>query len=84
MDDGMERRMLGNELLRYYGKTDDTANFRSLIATMSDEPTKRSYALVLVNDGNLTGAQAVFNSLNSSDPENQDFSKLYSVVRYQK
>jgi hypothetical protein len=84
MDDGMERKLLGNELLRYYGKTDDTANFRSLIATMSDEPTKRSYALVLVHDGNLTGAQAVFNSLNSSDPENQDFSKLYSVVRYQK
>ncbi|MBK9961011.1 MAG: hypothetical protein IPP06_06655 [Saprospiraceae bacterium] len=84
MDDGMERRMLGNELLRYYGKTDDTANFRLLIATMTDEPTKRSYTLVLVNDGNLTGAQSVFNTLNSSDPENQDFNKLYSVVRYQK
>ncbi|MBK7880376.1 MAG: T9SS type A sorting domain-containing protein [Saprospiraceae bacterium] len=84
MGDGMERRMLGNELLRYYGKTDDTANFKSLIATMTDEPTKRSYALVLVNDGNLTGAQAVVNTLNGSDPENQDFNKLYSVVRYQK
>ena len=84
MDDGMERRMLGNELLRYYSRTDDTASFRSLIATMTDEPTKRSYALVLVNDGNLTGAHAVYNTLNSSDPENQDFNKLYSVVRYQK
>ncbi|NOT37042.1 MAG: T9SS type A sorting domain-containing protein [Saprospiraceae bacterium] len=82
LPDGEERQLLVNDLIRYYIGAGNSENIHTLLQNESNENYKMTYAMLLLNEGNITGAQAVVASLPISSSETSSFTTYFNVLLY--
>ena len=80
MDEGFNKDVIVNELLRYYYQHNHTEDAESLLADLSGDNYKLDYALLLANSGNYTQADSVIDHISSSSDEKSDLQTYISVI----
>ncbi len=79
MDEGMQRDLLGNDLLSYYSSVGDMNNFNLILSGMTDDGSRRMYSLHLLNQGNSTQAYNIASGLDMNDADNSDFLDVLNI-----
>ncbi|MCC7026228.1 MAG: hypothetical protein IT265_04690 [Saprospiraceae bacterium] len=80
MDDGPFKSVIINELLRYYFKNNLTEDADNLLATQTSVDNKFTRAMLLLDQGNFSGATAVINSIPSNSDEKADMITFFNVI----
>ncbi len=80
MDEGFNKDVIVNELLRYYYQHNQTEDAESLLAELSGDNYKLDYALLLANSGNYTQADSVIDHISSNSDEKSDLQTFISVI----
>ena len=80
MSDGMKRRLLGNDLLRFYSANNLIVDFMAVLSGMNDDENKRMYAQILLNHGQISQAQAVVATLDMNLLDNISFGSFFNIL----
>ncbi|HUN15199.1 MAG TPA: hypothetical protein PK622_00225 [Saprospiraceae bacterium] len=81
MGDGMQKALLGNQLLSYYISNNESENFNNLFSSMTDVSSRRNYALHLLNLGQTAQATIVVNALANTSQEDADFLLVFNILK---
>lgn len=82
MPEGTERELLVNELLRYYVAASEIDTILLLLDVESGENYKMALALLLLNQGEISEAIDVVESLSGNSSETQSFSEFFYILVY--
>ncbi len=80
--EGTERQLLVNELLRYYVAASEIDTILLLLDVESGENYRMALALLLLNQGEISEAIDVVESLPVNSNETQNFSDLFYILVY--
>ena len=80
MSDGMNRRLLGNNLLRFYSANNLIVDFMSILSGMNDDENKRMYAQILLSQGQISQSQAVVATLDINLLDNISFGSFFNIL----
>ena len=84
LPEGTERELIVNDLIRYYVDHNNSEKIHTILQNETGENYNMYYALLLLNEGNITGAQIIVNNLPSNSSETVSFQEYFSVLVYAK